>query len=297
MSSRIRKETFSVTCPDGVVLRGMLIIPEKARALVQFNGGTGLRKEFYLPFLEFLAEDGFICCLWDYRGSGESRPETLKGCAYTFSDYGIKDMPVIKEYLVSRFSGLPLFIVAHSVGGQQLGFMEDLKEVRGLVAFSVSTGYFWYMPWRYCLLSFYFFYIFTPLSIAFTGYIASKRFGYMEDLPKNVVREWRSWCWKPDYFFNKKFRNRTVPEGIFDKYTFPAHYIWTTDDPIANKQSVPAYLANIQSSKPITVQKVVPSEYGVKETGHMGFFKRAFKTTIWQDVLNKLNEYHREAGN
>jgi predicted alpha/beta hydrolase len=270
MKDGVTKENIEVICDDGVLLKGMLLIPAEVKAVVQFNGGTALRKEFYLPFLQFLVGHGYLCCLWDY---------------------GVKDMPAVKSYLIDRFPNFPFFIVAHSAGGQQMGFMKDLTEVKGMVGFAISTGYFGYMPWRFRLLSAYFFYLFTPISVALTGYVAAKRFRYMEDLPKNVVLEWRSWCWKPDYFFNKKFYGKTVPSGTFGKYTFPIHVFWTSDDPISNKHSVPAYWRNIRSDKSITIQRVTPEEMKAKEIDHMGFFRKSFKKTIWREALEKLDSF------
>jgi predicted alpha/beta hydrolase len=295
MKQDLIRENIHITCNDGIELSGVLLLPENPKGLVQFNGGTALRKEFYLPFLEFIAAHGYITCFYDYRGSGASAPATLKGCEYRFSDYGVKDMPAVKTYLLKRYPDLPLLFVTHSVGGQQIGFMPDLKEVKGMIGFAISTGYFGYMPWKFRLKSFYLFYLFTPFSIALSGYVAAKRFNYMEDLPKNVAREWRSWCWKSDYFFNKRFYGKTVPVGIFKQYNFPIHAFWTTDDPIANKDSVPAYWANIKSTKPITVRRLTPSEFGKKKIDHMGFFKKAFKETLWQETVEKLNEFLSEA--
>jgi predicted alpha/beta hydrolase len=285
------KESITVVCEDGVLLKGLLLLPSQPKAVVQFNCGTAAKKEFYLPFLEFLAENGFICCLWDYRGSGESAPQDLKNCTFHFLDYGTKDMSAIKKYLQQRFSNLPYLLVGHSVGVQQIGFIDDLSGVQGLVAFAVSTGYLPYMPLTYRLLSAYFFYIFTPLSIAFAGYLKAKKYGYMEDLPKNVVLQWRDWCEKPDYFFNKEFYGKTVPIGNFKQYDFPVHVFWTTDDPISNKNSVPAYWNNVKSKKSITLQKITAKDYQVKKIEHFGFFKKNLKPTLWQETLQKLNSF------
>jgi predicted alpha/beta hydrolase len=291
MKQSFKKEAFSTNCPDGVTLKGLLLIPENPKGLVQFNAGTAAKKEFYLAFVEFICENGYICCLWDYRGSGESGLPSLKGCDYQFQDYGIKDIPTIKTYLSQRFPRYPLFIVGHSAGGQQLGFTDDLSGIRGLLCFAVSTGYLMYMPWRYRLVSAYFFLIFTPLSILFTGYVAAKRFKIMEDLPKQVVQEWRKWCLKPNYFFNEKFYGKTVPIGQFQNYTFPVHVYWTSDDPISNKQSIPAFWNNVKSTRPIDIQQITPEQYGVKTIGHFGFFKKNLKESLWQEALDKLNSF------
>jgi hypothetical protein len=55
------------------------------------------------------------------------------------------------------------------------------------------------------VLSTYFFHLFTPISIKLTGYVVAKKFGIMEDLPINVVREWKAWCGQPDYFLTPGF--------------------------------------------------------------------------------------------
>ncbi|MEO1450652.1 MAG: alpha/beta fold hydrolase, partial [Bacteroidota bacterium] len=217
----ISQEAVQIPCADGVVLQGKLLIPDQPRAVVQFNAGTAAKKEFYQSFLTYLAENGFLCCLWDYRGSGETGPQQLKGCDYTFRDYGTKDMPAVKAFLRKRFPDLPLLLVGHSAGGQQAGMMPDMEGIRGMIGIAVSTGYAPGMPFGYRLQALFFFHLFSPVSIALADYVAAKRFGIMEDLPRNVVREWRDWCSKPDYLFDPAFYGKTVPKGHYEAMPFP----------------------------------------------------------------------------
>lgn len=285
------KENFSTTCSDGVVLKGLLLIPDAPKGIVQFNNGTAAKKEFYLAFLEYLASNGYICCLWDYRGSGESAPPNLAKCDYTFSDYGVKDMPTIKDYLRERFPQLPFFIFGHSAGGQMAGFMNNLADVQGLLCFAVSVGHAPFMPLYYRFLTNFFFDFFTPLSTAITGYLPAKRYGIMEDLPKKVVLEWRAWSRKPNYFFNEKFYGRSVPKGDFQNYTFPVHIFWATDDPIANEKSIPAYWDNVKSTHGIHFTKLDPKDIQEKKIDHFGFFRKRMKTKLWPLALAKLDEF------
>ncbi len=284
-------QKFQTTCEDGVILKGVLLIPKIPKAVVQFNCGTATKKEFYLQFLSFLAEKNYICCLWDYRGSGESAPTNLKDCDFTYSDYGLKDMPTIKKYLNQRFPNLPFLFFNHSTGGQQIGFMNNLENVNGAINFAVSTGYMPNMPLGYRLQSMYFFHLFTPLSILFVGYLNAKKFGYMEDLPKNVVNEWKSWCLKKDYFFDKKFYGKSVPKGCFKNFNFPIHTFYTVDDTISNEKNTKNYWQHIQSNKPITFTKLIPSDYGLKSIGHFGLFKKSMKNVLWESVLKKLDAF------
>lgn len=290
-NNKIAIEKFHLKCTDGIILKGLLLLPENPKAVIQFNCGTATKKEFYLPFLEFLSQHNYICCLWDYRGSGESAPNNLKDCMYTYSDYGLKDMPAIKKYLNDRFANLPFLFFTHSTGGQQIGFMNNLENVAGAVNFAVSTGYLPHMQLSYRLQSNYFFHIFTPLSITFTGYLKAKKFGYMEDLPKNVVNEWKAWCLKKDYFFDASFYGKSIPEGNFKKFDFPIHTFWTKDDKISNERNINDFWKHIKSSKPITFTSINPKEYGVKSIGHFGLFKKNMREKLWHLAIKKLNEF------
>lgn len=283
-------QPFSTTCTDGVTLHGLLLLPDQPKAVVQFNGGTATKKEFYLPFLEYLAGHGYVCCLWDYRGSGDSAPPDLSRCDYTFRDYGLQDMPAIKAFLRNIFPDLPLLLFGHSVGGQQVGFMTDLEDIQGMVCFAVSTGYLPHQPLPYRLQAFYFFYLFSPISILLAGYVKAKPFGYMENLPRRVVLEWRDWCAKTQYLFDPKFYGRTVPEGNFN-YTFPVHIFWASDDPIANERSVPTFWNNVSSDRGIGITKLQPADFDEKEIGHFGFFKKRMAANLWQMALQQLDSF------
>ena len=286
----IEKLPFQTTCEDGVQLKGMVIKPVAPKAVVQFNCGTAAKKEFYLPFLTYLAENGYACCLWDYRGSGESAPGTLKGCDYTYRDYGQQDMPAIKKYLQKEHPDLPLLLFVHSAGGQQVGFMDDLTDYTGMVGFGVSTGYAPNMPFSYRMQSNFFFYFFTPLSNRIFGYLKAKQFGIMEDLPRNVVNEWKAWCSKENYFFDKAFANQTVSVSNYKDIPFPIHIFWTPDDPISNQQNSHNFWKHVSSQQSLTLEELNPDALGIPKIEHFGFFKKKMKDKLWPKGLKKLDE-------
>ncbi len=290
----IEKIPFHTKCEDGVVLKGMLLKPSLTKAVVQFNAGTATKKEFYLPFLTYLAENGYLCCLWDYRGSGESAPATLKGCKFTYRDYGQKDMPAIKKFLRKEYPNLPLLLFTHSTGGQQIGFMSNLEGYTGMVGFAISTGYAPNMPLSYRIQSNYFFYLFTPLSNLMFGYLKAKKFGYMEDLPKNVVNEWKSWCSKKYYFFDKEFANKTISVRNFKDIPFPIHVFWTPDDPISNERNTKNFWKHVSSENAITFEKLNPKKVVGQKIEHFGFFKKQMKDELWQLGLKKLDEFIKD---
>lgn len=287
----ILQKRFETTCEDGVVLRGVLLIPKQPKAVVQFNGGTAAKKEFYLPFLTYLAEQGYLCCLWDYRGSGDSAPLDMKKCSYKFRDYGMKDMPAIQQFLLKKYPNLPLLLFGHSVGGQQMAFATDLTAYKGMVGFAVSTGYYGNMTWRYRLVYFFFFYIFTPLSNLLWGYVRAKPFGFMENLPRKVVLEWRAWCRQEAYFFDPAFANKTIPARRYEDIPFPIYVFWTTDDDISNARNIASFWSHVTGAHEVSFREIHPSEFGNKAINHFGFFRKDKKDSLWVEAKEQLDSY------
>lgn len=281
-------EKINITCADGVQLAAVLCAPPQARAAVMLSGGTGYKKEFYLPIAHYLAEHGLATIIYDYRGTCESRVADMRHCDFSFLDYGQKDMPAVLNFLDTRYPDLPKLILGHSVGGQQVGFMPNVHQVKGLVAVATSVGYLPYMPWAYRLKSYYFFYLFTPISILLKGYVATKRFKIMEDLPRKVVTQWRAWCSKPNYFFDPQFYGKSVPLGFFAQMPFPIHVFWASDDPISNARSVSTFWKQVKSEAGLSFQTLRPEDWNTQKIDHHGMFKAQFKDSIWREILGAL---------
>lgn len=292
----IKTRPFQVTCRDGVVLRGQLYLPEEPKAVVQFNCGTATQKFFYAKFLTYLAEHGYATCLWDYRGSGDSAPADLSEANYRYADYGAKDIPAVRGFLREQFPDLPFLFVGHSAGGQQVGVLEDLEGVRGALMIAVSTGYFANMPLGYRLQAYFFFYVFTPLSLALFGYVASKRFGFMEDLPEGVVTQWRAWCTREDYFFDPKFLGSDVPANTYRDLDFPIRVYFSPDDTISNRANTQNFWRNASSSAGIELIELDPKQLGGKPIGHFGYFRSRFRETLWPRFLAELDGFLSDPG-
>ncbi len=283
----MRVDNFETTCEDGIKLKGTLLIPENPKGLIQFNCGTATKKEFYLSFLTYLAENGYVCCNWNYRGS--EKTDNLKKSNIRFVDYGTKDMPAIKAYLQDRFPNLPFIFIAHSAGGQQIGFINNLDNVKGSINIAVSSGYYPNMPFVYRMKAYFFFYLFTPISVFMNDYVKSKPFGFMENLPKKVVFEWREWLEKENYFFDKKFYGKTVPTGNFKDFKFPIHVYYSTDDTISNAKNNEAFWNNVKSEKGVTFTELKPIQFGLDKIDHFGYFKKNMKDNLWKDIVTRLD--------
>lgn len=60
---------------DGLEISALCIMPEEKteyRAVIQLVHGMSEHKERYIPFMEYLAEKGYITVIHDHRGHGKS---------------------------------------------------------------------------------------------------------------------------------------------------------------------------------------------------------------------------------
>lgn len=291
-------ETIEVQCADGVRLSGRLYLPEGAmRALVMINPATAARTSYYYPFAEFLRTQGFGVCCWNYRGMDGSGQDSLKGCAYQFTDVGKLDIPAVIDFLKARFAGVPLLCIGHSVGAQQVGLVANNHLLDGLIAVATSVGYPPFMPLGYRLQTHFFFQIFAPLSILLKGYVAAARFGIMEDLPRDVALQWKAWCYRPDYLFDRRFYGRPeayggVVRGNCQALPFPVAVFTATDDEISTRQAVSRFWQHQQSTAgKIRFSWYSPRELGQPQIKHFGYFRKTFKDTLWQDLLQTLEGF------
>lgn len=278
------------TAADGVLLKGQVIAAKEPKAAVLLNPGTATKTSFYIPFAEFLAEQGYSVLLWNYRGFCESRTQSLKGSDICFADIGLKDVPAAIDKAKELFPELPLYCVGHSAGGQQLGYAENCNELKGLVGIAVSTGYFGTMPLGFRIQAHVLFKIVTPISNALFGYVKTAKLNIMEDLPPKLAKEWGQWCAKKDFFFDPKFAKKKPELKNYRTFNFPVHVFTADDDEISTVFNTKSLWKHIKSTQPIEFTLYKAANMPKKAVGHFGYFRKA-NQQIWQDVVAKLNEF------
>lgn len=115
-----KKEFFTmVSDRDGLKLSMLLVQPDdKPRALVQLAHGMCEHKERYVPFMEYLAEQGCVCVINDHRGHGASvRKSEDLGYFYKNGDAAlVEDLHQITLWMRGKWPELPLFLFGHSMG-------------------------------------------------------------------------------------------------------------------------------------------------------------------------------------
>jgi predicted alpha/beta hydrolase len=291
-------ESVTFKAKDGYSLAGRLYIPSKTpHAVLLINSGTGIPQGFYSRFAHYASEKGFVVLTFDYRGIGESAPESLKGFKALYREWGQLDVAAAINWLKTTHPNLPLTVVGHSTGGQQLGLAYNADEVSAAIFVSVSTGYWKGMlpsqKWRSLGL----WKLYIPSVTRLLNYAAVKKIGLGENLPSGVALEWGSWCLEPTYlaaFFDETEYKKSIDGAPFGAIHFedlrcPVKAYCFTDDEIATKLNVPP-LQNLFKSANIVTKWIKPSELGKKYIGHFGYFRSGVEESLWSESIKWLNE-------
>lgn len=113
-------ETSVASKVDGLMLSVLCIIPNSHphKGIVQIAHGMCENKERYLPFMEYLADQGYISVIHDHRGHGKSvRREADLGYMYGGGAEAIlTDMDMICDAMKAHFEDLPYILFGHSMG-------------------------------------------------------------------------------------------------------------------------------------------------------------------------------------
>ncbi len=104
---------------DGLVLELAVCEPEGTpKAIVQFSHGMAEHKERYFPFMEYLAQNGYVCVINDHRGHGASVVDRHGlGYFYTENTDGIVgDLHQVTMWAKKEYPELPVYLFSHSMG-------------------------------------------------------------------------------------------------------------------------------------------------------------------------------------
>lgn len=103
-------------CPISVL---QISSKKKAKAIIQIFHGMGEHKERYIPFMEFMSTNGYICVVHDHRKHGESVPSENKHGMFDRNDrwYDVlEDAYQVTRHVQKEFPGLPIILFGHSMG-------------------------------------------------------------------------------------------------------------------------------------------------------------------------------------
>lgn len=90
----------------------------KYKGIVQLVHGMSEHKERYIPFMEYLTEQGYITVIHDHRGHGKSVLDK-KDLGYMYgggAEAMLQDIMTVNSEIRRHFPSLPLILFGHSMG-------------------------------------------------------------------------------------------------------------------------------------------------------------------------------------
>src|SRR6476661_7752175 len=168
-------DDITLPATDGYLLGATLFLPRRARRhAVLINSATAVPRKLYRGFAGYLAQRGCAVLTYDYRGTGDSRPQartgykpkSLAGFKASMSDWAALDITAAVSWMHERYNALPFAYVGHSFGGQAFGLLPNNSEVSRALC---------YMPGKA---------------------------GLGMDLPKDAFLQWVGWVMSPRYLFD-----------------------------------------------------------------------------------------------
>lgn len=262
-----------VPTPAGHALAGTVFSPiGPPRGAVLIAPATGIRRGFYAPFAERLAEQGFGVLSFEFQGIGDSLTGALRDCPATLVSWGSNDLAAGIDALARHFPGVSLQLVGHSAGAQLLGLAPNAPRLASLLAVAGSSGRLSGLRWPFRAGAEVFMRGLIPASNALVGYARTDRVGMGGPLPRGVAAQWARWCAGGGYA--ETGFGREVQAHGYGSLDLPSRWVSASDDPIAVSANVEDGLRVFARMAPHAERLTLhPADYGLQKIGHMGFFR------------------------
>ncbi len=268
---------LTVPATDGFALAATWHGGDRPSRVALLAPATGVRRRLYEEYARHLAQRGFGVLTWDWRGTGDSRPRSLRGFPATMRGWAECDFEGVLRWARERFTAAPLVAVGHSFGGQAIGLVPSAEALSAAVTVGAQSGYWghWPPPRKYLYAALWHV-VFPALTRAF-GYFPSRLLRIGEDLPSGVALQWARWCRTPEYL--GAWRGHAA-------FAAPILALSFSDDPYAPRAAVEALHLRYGRGD-FQHRHFQPRDVGRERIGHFGFFRPGVES-LWSETAQWL---------
>ncbi|AMO25466.1 alpha/beta hydrolase family protein [Ramlibacter tataouinensis] len=272
---------------DGAKIALRVFEPDSPdRGSVVIGGAMGVRQDYYAPFAQWLATQGWRVVTFDYRGSGDSGPsgKALRGYQADLFDW-TRDYEAVIDLAHAALPERPLFLLGHSLGAQLPGFLSNQHKVSGMLSVAAGSGYWRENAPQLKRFVPYFWFVLVPLATRLFGYFPGRKLRKVGDLPTGVVMQWRKWCLSPRYSVSAEGESA---RQSYSRATFPVHALSITDDELMTLRGT-HILIDLYENAPRSVQRLAPADIGARRLGHFGPFRSEHEAQLWPRMAEWLS--------
>ena len=148
---------------------------------------------------------------------------------------------------------------------------------------NAALGYWGYFPAPMKWIVWLLWYIISPVLVKIYGYGTMRKVGWGEDLPKNILLEWRQWCMSKNYY--GVFLQKYFQKPLFQEFNVPITAVYISDDYIANDKTAPM-MQQFFPNTHFQIHKIEVEKFTSDKVGHTGIFRRKFEKTLWNELLH-----------
>lgn len=280
------RQSIEIPTADNLSLPALFFEPQSPpKSTIVLSPGTGIPKEFYEGYGNFLASEGHIVLVFDYRGVGKYlEDKQLYSAKVNLQNWGSKDMVAAVNWMKRKYPNQKLYFFGHSIGGQLAGLMENHHLIDRYIFFSSTTGHWSVFGFPFSMMVIFMFYLQIPIASRLFGYLPKNLTYRGVAIAKGVALEWAKWSRNKGYI--AAFLGKTIPQNYYQEITQKIDVIWFKDDPIATNKAIFSMLDYYFNAN-ITHHPMTPEKLELPRMGHSGFFKKGGKK-IWGYPLEIL---------
>lgn len=253
--------------------------------VVLINSGTGIPRDFYKKFAQYLAANDCTVVTYDYRGIGQSRRGPIRAHPGTMKDWAKRDAQAVSDWLVAAYPDRSLTAIGHSFGGQAFALMRGNARFTRVAMVAAQSGYWRLFEGAYRVQTFLLWHVLAPLITPALGYFPASKVGLGADLPPGVMRQWAAWGRHPDYLMHEFGQDEA---NRFLDLECPLLVLSITDDPIAPARGVAALQAYMPTEK-LSHCTIDARTLPGGTLGHFGFFRQQHQERLWKPMLAFLS--------
>jgi predicted alpha/beta hydrolase len=280
-------ERVTLKAVDGAEIAARIYEAEgPLQGSVVIGGAMGVRQEFYASFAEWLAKQGWSVTTFDYRGSGDSAPRSLRGFRADLFDW-TRDYEAAIEHAHAAAPGAPLYLLGHSLGAQLPGLLANQDKVSGLLSVAAGSGYWRENAPQLRRMILYFWFVLVPIATRLFGYFPGRKLRKVGDLPAGVILQWRRWCLNPRYSVGAEGE---LARQAYARARFPVLALSVSDDELMTLEGTRS-LVSLYENAPHRIERVAPADHALRRIGHFGPFRSEQETRLWPRMADRLRQF------
>jgi predicted alpha/beta hydrolase len=206
----------------------------------------GVAARFYTPFAEALAQaTAGVAVLADLRGQGDGASLARRGARFGYREIVEQDIPSLIAAIAAQFSGRPIYLVGHSLGGQlgSLAAVHAAPDLAGLILVASGTAHFRAWPKALRLRAFLTVQAVRTVAALLPWY-PGRLLGFGGDQPRRFMADWSHNASTGRY---RIAGSRIDYEEALHEIALPVLSVEIRGDPVAPTGATNALLAKLAS--------------------------------------------------